>query len=83
MEVRRHRTRLLRELGERKNHEFRRRMLGKTLPAVTLEQRGLALTTNFLNVELASDRGPNQMVDLTIGSVSERGLREASLLPIL
>jgi threonylcarbamoyladenosine tRNA methylthiotransferase MtaB len=81
--VRRERTRLLRELSDRKNIEFRRRMIGARLPAVTLEQRGLALTSNFLKVEMSAARGPNQLVDLEIGAVTAAGLREHSLLPIL
>ena len=81
--VRHERTRFLRELSDRKNLEFRRRMIGRKLPAVTLEQRGIALTTNFLKVELASVREPNQMVDLEIASVTEAGLRERALLSVL
>lgn len=83
MEVRRERTAVLRRLSERKNLEFRRRMLGKILPAVTLEQPGVALTTNFLKVQLARVREPNQMLDLTIGAVTAAGLSEATLLPVL
>ena len=82
-DVRRKRTRVLRELSERKNLEFRRRMVGKTLSAVTLEERGTALTTNFLRVELASVMEPNRMADIEIGGVSLRGLRERALLPVL
>ncbi|MDQ2775113.1 MAG: tRNA (N(6)-L-threonylcarbamoyladenosine(37)-C(2))-methylthiotransferase MtaB [Acidobacteriota bacterium] len=83
MDVRRERTRILRHLSERQNLEFRRRMIGKTLSAVTLEQRGIALTSNFLKVELAKHREPNQFIELLIGAVSEVGLKERSLLPIL
>jgi len=83
VDVRRERTRILRELSERKNLEFRRRMIGKSLSAVTLEQRGVALTSNFLKVQLAESREPNRMVDIAIGSVCEIGLRERALLPVL
>jgi threonylcarbamoyladenosine tRNA methylthiotransferase MtaB len=81
--VRRERTRILRELSDRKNLEFRRRMPGKTLSAVTLEQRGVVLTTNFLRVEMAQLREPNQMVELEIGSITENGLRERAAFQIL
>ena len=81
--VRRERTRILRKLSERKNLEFRQRMIGKTLPAVTLEQRGMALTTNFLKVQMAQERVPNQMVDLEIDRIGELGLRERNLLAII
>lgn len=81
--IRRNRTRLLRELSDRKNLEFRRRMLGQSLPAVTLEQRGMALTSNFLKVEMAAPREPNRLVDLEIGAVTAAGLRERSLFLVI
>jgi threonylcarbamoyladenosine tRNA methylthiotransferase MtaB len=83
IEVRRERTRILRKLSDRKNFEFRRRMIGKTLSAVTLDQDGIALTSNFLKVQMAHPRPSNQIVDLEIGGVCEAGLREQALLPIL
>jgi threonylcarbamoyladenosine tRNA methylthiotransferase MtaB len=81
--VRRERTRILREISDRKNREFRRSMIGKTLRAVTLEQRGLALTTNFLKVEMSTPRLPNQLLDLGISGMSDSGLRERSTFHIL
>lgn len=83
MELRRARTNRLRQLSERKNLEFRRRMIGKTLSAVTLEQRGMALTSNFLKVEMSSNRDPNQLVDLQIASCSDTGLCERTPFPII
>ncbi len=56
MHVRRERTRILRDLSERKNREFRAQTIGRTLRAVTLEQRGMALTSNFLKVEMTAAR---------------------------
>lgn len=81
--VRQERTHVLRELSGRQNLDFRRRMIGQTLSAVTLQQRGSALTSNFLRVDLASDREPNKMLDLAIGGVSGTGLRELPDFPIL
>jgi len=83
MEFRRERTRALRELSDRKNMEFRRRMIGKILPAVTLDEGGSALTSNFLRVQMAQPREPNQIVDLQIGGLSEAGLREQTLFPVI
>jgi threonylcarbamoyladenosine tRNA methylthiotransferase MtaB len=83
MSIRRERTRLLRELSDRKNAEFRRGMLGTRLPAVTLEQRGMALTSNFLKVEMTAARESNQLVDLEVGFITPTGLRERSLLPVI
>ena len=83
VEMRRERTRILRELSEKKHHDFQLRMIGKTLPAVTLEQRCVALTTNFLKVQMARERDPNRLLDLEIGSLGASGLRERTLLPVI
>ena len=50
--VRKARNRILRELAARKNLEFRRRMIGRTLSVVTLAEG--ALSDNFLKVDLAT-----------------------------
>ncbi|HEY2019421.1 MAG TPA: tRNA (N(6)-L-threonylcarbamoyladenosine(37)-C(2))-methylthiotransferase MtaB [Bryobacteraceae bacterium] len=76
--LRRERNRELRRLAEAKNREFRERMVGRTLSAVTLLQRGTALTSNFLKVDLCAEREPNTLVDLAIGSVTSDGLGEAT-----
>jgi threonylcarbamoyladenosine tRNA methylthiotransferase MtaB len=74
MPVRKQRNRVLRELAAAKNLEFRRRMVGRTLSAVTLHQPGEALTENYLKVELASWREPNVMTDCRIQDVTCGGL---------
>ncbi len=66
MEVRRERNRVLRELGEKKGLEFRARLAGRRLSAVTLEQRGTALTTNFLRVVVDRDLAPNRVIEVTL-----------------
>ena len=81
MDLRKERNRVLRELAARKNLEFRRAMVGRTLSAVTLTEG--ALSDNFLKVELAAAREPNQIVDVKIGAVSAAGLREQGALTIL
>jgi threonylcarbamoyladenosine tRNA methylthiotransferase MtaB len=75
--VRRERNRILRELGAAKNRTFRGDMLGKTLSAVTLAEPYLALSGNYLKIELARPAEPNQLMDVKIGGVTEAGLREA------
>jgi threonylcarbamoyladenosine tRNA methylthiotransferase MtaB len=80
--VRKERTRLLRELGTAKQLAFRRRMLGQTRSAVTLDN-GTALTDNYLAVELASPRQPNLLVELKLGSLAANGVREAGPLVVL
>jgi threonylcarbamoyladenosine tRNA methylthiotransferase MtaB len=76
MPVRKERNRLLRELAVAKNREFRESMVGRTLSAVTLHESGIALTGNYLKVEMASAREANLLIDLRIGGVTEAGLRE-------
>jgi len=83
MSVRHERTRILRALSERKNLEFRQRLIGKTLSAVTLEQRGIALTTNFVKVQMSQPRAPNQMLDLQIAALSHAGLQERTEFQVL
>ena len=65
--LRRERTAILRELSDRKNADFRRRMVGRTLSAVTLSNDS-ALTGNFLRVQLATPRVPNEIIDIEIGA---------------
>lgn len=81
--VRHERTRILRELSAKKNLAFRQGMIGKRISAVTLEQRGMALSSNFLKIELAQQKLPNELVEIEIGAVTETGLRESALLPVL
>jgi threonylcarbamoyladenosine tRNA methylthiotransferase MtaB len=78
MPVRKERNRILRELAAAKNREFRERMVGRTLSGVTLHDTGTALTENYLKVELAAWREPNQLVDLSIAGVTPSGLRESA-----
>ncbi|HUS04789.1 MAG TPA: tRNA (N(6)-L-threonylcarbamoyladenosine(37)-C(2))-methylthiotransferase MtaB [Bryobacteraceae bacterium] len=83
VEIRKKRGRALKELAAAKNLAFRRSMLGRVLPAVTLQQPGLAITTNYLTIETAAERGARQLFECTIGALTENGLREQSLLPVL
>ncbi|HRJ19940.1 MAG TPA: radical SAM protein, partial [Bryobacteraceae bacterium] len=81
-QVRKERTRVLRALGEAKNAEFRRRMLGRPLRAVTLDN-GTALTENYLQVELTGARPANELITVTTDALTAQGLREAGVFPIL
>jgi threonylcarbamoyladenosine tRNA methylthiotransferase MtaB len=83
MPVRKERNRILRDLAAAKNLAFRESMVGRTLSAVTLAETGIALTENYLKVELASPREPGALVDLTIGAVSPAGLRERPFRPFV
>ena len=83
MEIRKRRTHILRELGARKNLEFRRAMMGRTLSAVTIEDGRTALSNNYLKISLAAGREPNQIVDVRVGGLTRDGLSEAGVLPVL
>jgi threonylcarbamoyladenosine tRNA methylthiotransferase MtaB len=76
--VRRERSRILRELAAQKNLEFRRRMTGRKLSVVTLEEPRTALSSNYLKVELVAARPSNHLLDVEIGGLTDTGLREAA-----
>jgi threonylcarbamoyladenosine tRNA methylthiotransferase MtaB len=75
--VRKERNRRLRELAARKNLEFRRRFIGQPLSVVTLGEERRALSGNYIEVELDRARGPNQIVEVEIGGLTLKGLRES------
>ena len=79
--VRKERNRILRELGARKNLEFRQAMVGRKLSSVTLDAG--ALSYNFLKIELDPQRPANRLVDVAIGGVTANGLREYNPLTVI
>jgi threonylcarbamoyladenosine tRNA methylthiotransferase MtaB len=81
MDTRKRRNQVLRELGARKNLEFRQRMLGRKLSVVTLDSG--ALSDNFLKVDLAVNRPANVLTDIEIGGLTQQGLREYSPFAVL
>jgi threonylcarbamoyladenosine tRNA methylthiotransferase MtaB len=83
MAVRKQRTHALRDLAARKNLEFRRLMVGRTLPVVTLDEGARALSENYLKVTLARPRVPNRLENVRIGGVTAGGLLEAGSFPVL
>jgi threonylcarbamoyladenosine tRNA methylthiotransferase MtaB len=72
--VRKERNRILRQLADSKNLQFRQSMLGKKLPVVTLEPPGSALSDNYLTVDLAQPEPPNRLMEVEIGSLTGHGL---------
>jgi threonylcarbamoyladenosine tRNA methylthiotransferase MtaB len=80
--VRKERTHTLRELGAKKNLAFRRSQKGRTLSAVTLDN-ATALTTNYLSVELGAPQKPGQLIEVTLGQSTTRGVAQATLFPLL
>jgi threonylcarbamoyladenosine tRNA methylthiotransferase MtaB len=83
VEVRKHRTHILREVSRRKNLEFRTKMLGHTLSGVTIEDGAVALSSNYLKINLAQRREANRIEDVTIGGLTPDGLSEIGVLPVL
>jgi threonylcarbamoyladenosine tRNA methylthiotransferase MtaB len=89
MPERKRRNHVLRDLAETKNVEFRQLMVGRTLSAVTLQDgmaghaaspdcpgSRIALTENYLKVQLTTPREPNSLIDVRIGSLTSNGLSE-------
>ncbi len=81
--IRRERGRILQALAEQKNREFRRSLLGRAIPAVTLQDGTQAMTTNYITVELARPREPRTLLEVQAGTLTKAGLREADPLAIL
>jgi threonylcarbamoyladenosine tRNA methylthiotransferase MtaB len=81
--VRRDRNRIIREIGAAKNQAFRESMAGRTLTAVTIDGGRSALSSNYLKVELASQREENRLIQVIIGGIGPGTVRERSLLCVL
>jgi threonylcarbamoyladenosine tRNA methylthiotransferase MtaB len=81
--IRKRRTHALRELGQRKNLEFRRAMIGRTLSVVTIEDGRVGLSDNYLKVSLARPREPNRIENVRVGGLTPEGLLEAGALRVV
>jgi threonylcarbamoyladenosine tRNA methylthiotransferase MtaB len=72
--VARRRNQVLRELADRKNREFRRRQIGRTLAVLTLSD-GTALSDNYLKVRIAGPPlPPNALLDVRVTGLDGDGL---------
>ncbi len=83
MEIRRERNRILQELSTLKTHKFHLSLLGKRFSAVTISNQGTALTTNYVRVQLNEARPASQWIEVELGAISSRGVREANPLLVL
>jgi len=83
VEIRKHRTHVLRDLAQRKNLEFRRPMIGRSLSVVTIEDGRSGLSDNYLKVALARPREANRLESIAIGGLTSDGLCESGVLPVL
>ncbi|MBZ2177605.1 MAG: tRNA (N(6)-L-threonylcarbamoyladenosine(37)-C(2))-methylthiotransferase MtaB [Acidobacteria bacterium] len=81
--VRKERNRQLRELADRKHRAFRQSFLGQSLSVVTLGHGPMALSSNYLKVELLADAPANQLREVPIGSLTDAGLRQFDPLRVL
>ena len=76
--VARERNRWLRELAARKNWEFRKSFLGRTLDVITLQSGDgswtEALSDNYLKIRLAGKQGANRWIKAKITEVGENDL---------
>src|SRR5262249_50205137 len=76
--VARERTRLLRDLAAKKNSEFRRRFVGRTLEVITLQEGDQesteALSDNYLKVRVLGRHQPNQLMKVDIAEIGDEDL---------
>ena len=83
MPIRKQRNRQLRELADLKNLAFRQLFVGLPLSVVTLGQGNMALSSNYLKVELLRPATDNLLLDVPIGALTDSGLREFDPLRVL
>jgi threonylcarbamoyladenosine tRNA methylthiotransferase MtaB len=76
--VARERNRVLRELAAKKNLEFRRGFLGRTLDVITLQNGDdeftEALSDNYLKVRISGRHEPNQWMNVNIADIGNDDL---------
>ncbi len=83
MELRRERNRILQELSLAKTRQFHLSLLGQRFSAVTLNDQGTALTTNNVRVQLNEAKPASQWIEVELGAIGSRGVREANPLLVL
>jgi len=78
VQVARERNRVLRELAAKKNLEFRRSFVGKTLEVITLQNGDgeftEALSDNYLKVRMAGRHESNQRVEVEVTGIGDGDL---------
>jgi threonylcarbamoyladenosine tRNA methylthiotransferase MtaB len=72
--VRKERNRVLRELAAAKNLDFRRRMVGRTVSAVTLHDGRTAISDNYLKIVLAAEAEANRLVPVSVLNITDEFL---------
>jgi threonylcarbamoyladenosine tRNA methylthiotransferase MtaB len=78
IEIARERNRILRELAAEKNLKFRLGFVGRTVEALTLNERQQnstdTITDHYLKLEISGIHASNQWVNARVRNVTERGL---------
>ena len=64
----------MRNLIARKNEEFRRRMIGRQIDVLTLED-GSAISSNFVRVEVPAGSPVNEWIAVFVVDLTEDGLQ--------
>jgi threonylcarbamoyladenosine tRNA methylthiotransferase MtaB len=77
--VARERNRVLREIGAKKNLEFREGFRGKTLAAITLQRADAtygtdALSDNYLKIRVAGEHPANQWIKVKVGEIGSEDM---------
>jgi threonylcarbamoyladenosine tRNA methylthiotransferase MtaB len=84
--VARERNRILRELAAEKNLAFRKRFIGQTLEAITLQSGGEgwteALSDNYLKIRLAGKHEANNILRVEVTELSEEILIAAEAVAL-
>ena len=83
MEVRKQRTKILRELGEAKSRAFRASFVGRQVSVVSLESGNFGMSENYLKVRFATPREPNRIENIAISGLTADGVYETGSLPVL
>jgi tRNA A37 methylthiotransferase MiaB len=77
---------VLRELAAEKNLEFRKKFVGRTLEAITLQTSGdgwtEALSDNYLKVRLAREHVPNKIVRVDVIELGQENLIAAEAVAL-
>jgi len=76
--IARERNRVLRDMAAKKNLEFRKKFIGQSLEAITLQDNGEgwteALSDNYLKVRLDGKHEPNKVLLIDIAGINGDGL---------
>jgi threonylcarbamoyladenosine tRNA methylthiotransferase MtaB len=84
VEIARHRNRVLRDLAAKKNLEFRKQFVGRTLEVLTLqagdESSTEALSDNYLKVRVGGRHEPNELMRVDVEEIGNEDLEAVAQL---